>query len=404
MRPRVARRAHGALRCALAAALALALPRPAAAQLGPLTGYYLNVPGDAGSSALGDGGWSDYQRLRLMLTPALGPLRLDAAYEQLFLFQQRPGAAFTALAPGTAPTSGDWLGLDWTLEQSAHVLWRQRLDRLSLALPLGSVQVTAGRQAISWATTLLFTPADPFAPFDPSDPFREYRGGVDALRVQVFPGPFSGLDVVVRPERTATGRTMTAAARGTLSVGSLDLSAWGGVVDGTAAGAAGATGTVAGAAWRTEVTLREDTTGAAVVRVAAGLDRRWTVFGRDLYAVVEIQHDGFGAAGPGQLAAVLASAPYRRGELQVLGRDVAAGEVQYQVHPLVSGELLILWDLGDGSALIAPALAVSASNDLTVRVGAYLPAGNGSVSPLGGLGSEFGIAPTFGYASASWFF
>ena len=142
-----------------------------------------------------------------------------------------------------------------------------------------------------------------------------------------------------------------------------------------------------------------------MLRFAAGLDRRWTVLGRDLYAVLEVQHDGFGAAGPGDLAAVLASAPYRRGELQVVGRDVAAGELQYQVHPLVSAELTVLWDLRDGSALIAPAVGVSASNDVALRLGAFLPAGSGAVSlGSGTLGSEFGVAPSFGYASVSWFF
>jgi hypothetical protein len=388
----------------LAAALAACVAPRAAAQLGPLTGYYLNVPGHAGSSALGPGGWSDYQRLRLMLGPALGPLRLEAAYEQLFLYQQTAGAAFGALAPGAAPATGDWLGLDWTLAQRGHVLWRHRFDRLNVALPRGGYEVRVGRQAISWATTLLFTPADPFAPFDPSDPFREYRSGVDAARVQVYPGPFSSLDFVVRPERTATGRTVTAAARGKVTVGTVDLSAWGGVVDGDPAGAAGATGTVAGAAWRTEVAVREDSAGRAVLRFAAGLDRRWGLFGRDLYVVVEYQHDGFGATSASQLAAVLGSAPYRRGEMQVLGRDVAAGQLQYQVHPLVSAELLVLRDLRDGSTLLAPALAISAANDLAVRIGAFLPAGRSTVSPFGAIGSEFGIAPRFVYGSLSWFF
>jgi hypothetical protein len=401
----VIRRGKGlgaARRSALAAALALGSTRGAAAQIGPLRGYLLNVAGASGSSVLSPGGASDFQRVRLMLGPALGPLHLDVAYEQIFLYQQRPGAAFTALAPGSSGASGEWLDLDWTLARRGDVLWRHRLDRLNLAVATGAFEARAGRQAISWATTLLLTPADPFAPFDPSDPFREYRSGIDAARVQYFPGPFSSLDLVVRPMQTPHGRSLIAAARGKAKLGGLDLSAWGGVAYGDPAGAVGATGTVAGAAWRTEVSVRRDSTGAAVVRGAAGLDRRWTVFGRDLYAIVEYQHDGYAAARAADLIGVLLSAPYQRGELQVLGRDVAAGELTYQVHPLVSAELLALWDLRDGSLLVAPGASLSASDNLTVRAGAYLSAGRGA--SLAALGSEFGAVPRFGYVSLSLFF
>lgn len=388
----------------LLAGLACAAAAPAAAQIGPLAGYYLNVGGWSGVSPFGAGGASDFQRLRLMVSPAAGPLRLEVAYEQLLLYQQRPGAAFTALSPGAAPASGDWLDLDWTLVARGDVQWRHRLDRLDVALPAGPVEVRLGRQAVSWATTLLLTPADPFAPFDPSDPFREYRSGVDAARVQVFPGPFSSVDLVVRPLRTPRGRSVTAAARGKVTLGALDLSAWAGVAFGDPAAALGATGTVGGAAWRVEVAVREDTARAAVLRAALGLDRRWTVFGRDLYAAVEYQRDGFGAAGPADLAAVVASAPFQRGELQVLGRDVAAAQLQYKLHPLVTAELLVLFDAGDGSAIVGPALSLSASNALTVRAGAFFPAGDRTVRPLGAVGSEFGVAPRFAYVSLAAFF
>ena len=388
-------------RSALVAALAVAMARPCAAQPGPFSGYLLNAAGVSGSSLLGPGGASDFLRLRFMAAPVLGPLRLEGAYEQLLLYQERPQAAIGALTPGAAPASGEWLDLDWTLEQRGRLLWRHRFDRLDAALGPGRFEARIGRQAISWATTLLLTPADPFTPFDPSDPFREYLSGVDAARLQYFPSPFGQLDLVVRPERSATGRTVTAAARGRITVAAWDLSAWAGAVHGEAAAAVGATGTAAGAALRLEAEVRRDEGGAAVVRTAVGADRRWSVFGRDLYAVLEYQHDGFGAARAGALASVILSAPYRRGEMQVLGRDVAAGRVSYQIHPLIAGDLFALWDLRDGSLLFAPAASYSASNDVTVRAGAFLPTGRrgSTLAP----GSEFGGAPRFAYAALTLF-
>ncbi len=139
-----------------------------------------------------------------------------------------------------------------------------------------------------------------------------------------------------------------------------------------------------------------------MLRAAAGADRRWSLLGRDLYVVVEYQHDGYGAARPSDLTAVLLSTPYRRGDLQVLGRDVAAAQLSWQVHPLVSTEVAALWDLRDGSLLVGPAATWSVSAAASLRAGAFLPSGpeGTALAP----GSEFGPAPRSGYAALSWFF
>ncbi|GIS81009.1 MAG: hypothetical protein CM1200mP14_25750 [Gammaproteobacteria bacterium] len=76
-----------------------------------------------------------------------------------------------------------------------------------------SIRITIGRQAVSWATTLILTPADPFAPFNPSDPFRNIGEEIYALRVRLFTGPFSEIEAVVRPTETAFGTTVTALGR-----------------------------------------------------------------------------------------------------------------------------------------------------------------------------------------------
>ncbi len=259
-----------------------------------------------------------------------------------------------------------------------------------------------GRQTVSWATTLFLTPADPFSPFDPADPFREYRAGVNAARAQYFAGPFTELDVIVRPAETGEGRTMTALARARTTLKPWDISGWAGVLHDQPAAALAADGSVGAWELRAEATLRGEQ-GDAVFRGAAGVDRRSTVAGRDLYFVFEYQRDGFGAAEPGQVLSTVASAPYRRGELQVLGRDVIALQATYQLHPLLSTELLALWDLDDRSALVAPALALSASNEITLRCGLFLPTGNDSVQATGPR-TEFGVAPLSGYLSVSLFF
>lgn len=277
-----------------------------------------------------------------------------------------------------------------------------RVDRLAVtvARPLGELAI--GRQPVSWATTLFLTPADPFAPFDPADPFREYRGGVDAARLRVFPGAMSELELVVRPATFDSVTTMTALARGRIAVGRIELAGWGGVLHDRAAGALGVTITVAGAVLRSEAALRRagDTT---VVRLAVGADRTFEIAGRTLYVLAEYQRDGFGAAGAGGLPTVLGSAPYRRGELQVLGRHEIMAQATCQVHPLVRFETLGVWNAGDGSALLAPAVGYDALANLGFRLGAFVGIGAGRTA-AGFPGSEYGAVPVAGYLSGSLFF
>lgn len=380
------------------AALSVVIVSTAAGQRLPrLRAYYLNVALGADSSALAPRGAFDFQRLRLMASPSIGDLTLDLAYEQTLTWSSAAGAGGPAVGLGQTRVGTDWLPLQGTLASSTRFAWADRLDRLSLRYSTDAFEITAGRQPISWATTLLFTPADPFAPFNPSDPFREYRAGVDALRVRAFPGPLSEIEAVVRPAAVAGAHPLTALGRGQLTIGSWELSAWGGAVYGDPAFAAGATVTVAGAALRAEGVVRR-TGGRSVLRAAVGADRRVTALGRDLMLAVEYQRDGFGAASAAALPSVLISQPAARGELQVFGRDELALHPTWQVHPLVALDVVALWNLDDGSVLLAPSLAWSAAGSVTVRAGAFAGAGAGA------LRSEYGEVPASAYASASLFF
>ncbi len=396
---------RAALALALAAAVTAGIVAPARAHLlgpGPHA-YLLDVGAATEGTPYAPWNLADQARLRLMAAPSLGPAQLDLAWDQSFLWSWRGGGTVAPFAAAGTGATGDWLDLGGTVESDAHVTWRHRVDRLALGATAGRFGLRAGRQPISWGTTLFLTPADPFVPFDPADPYREYRTGVDALRLQFYPGPFSAVDLVVRPARTPAGRTLTALARAKATVSGWDLSAWGGALHDGAAGAAGLTKTVAGAALRGEVSVRAVPDSGAVVRFAVGADRRWTVAGRDLYVVLEYQHDGFGAARAADLVAVATSAPYLRGEMQVLGRDVAAGQLSWQVHPLAKAELLILGDLRDGSLLVAPAVSASASNDVALRGGIFVAAGRGS-DAFGLPRSEFGGVPRSLYLSVSAYF
>jgi hypothetical protein len=392
------------------AAGSLAPSGPIAAQEAPTSWYALNVPSWSGSNLLIPGGWADNQRVRLMVDPRWGAVSGSVAYEHLLqLWENRPALGLGTI-PGTIPQgSTGWLDLSGTIASEDHLEWVHRLDRLWIASDLGSeVTVTVGRQTISWASTLFLTPADPFAPFDPADPFREYRAGVDALRVQWFPGAFSEVDGVLRAQDTGEKTTLTALVRGRRSVGGWDLSGWGGMIHDEFGAAVAAVGAIRSVALRTEVSLRQDSRDeSTTLRGSVGLDhfRLWR--GKDLYLLAEYQRDGFGASDPSDYLEVATSEPFTRGELQTVGRDTGLLQGSYQVHPLVSVDALFLVNLNDGSGQFGPGASWSVAREGSLRGGVYIPWGDEpnaeTVNPEEVLQSEYGSGTPSVYLSLSWF-
>jgi hypothetical protein len=377
-------------------------PGEAVAQLGPVRGYSLSVGTASEASALADADVGLFQRLRLMVAPRAGPVDFDVAYEHGL---QLRGSAGGLSSPLGTPTATTWMDLEWTLVEEENVTWSHRFDRLTVSTGGSRWEATVGRQAVSWATTLFLTPADPFAPFDPSDPFREYRAGVDAARIRYYPSALSELDLIVRPSDTPGGTTLTALVRGQTTLSAAAVSAWAGIVHDELGAAVGASRSVGDFEIRGEASLREDPGASGpALRLATGVDRRFTVARRDLYVVLEYQHDDFGAASAEDLVEVILSAPFSRGELTVLGRDELALSGAYQIHPLWSTDLILLLNLRDGSWLVGPAGSWSASGELIARGGVFLWVGDRAFDVEEGLGSEYGAVPTSAYLSLTWFF
>ena len=306
---------------------------------------------------------------------------------------------------GLVPSGGEWLDLQWTIVDKEHVLWQHRFDRLKVSWrPNRKLELSAGRQAVSWATTLFLTPADPFTPFNPVDPFRVFRAGVDTVRLRVYPNALSEIDLVVRPTKNEhLGEEMTTLGRGMAVLKNWEVSGWGGSLYGDLTGGFGAAGALGGVAVRGEGLLRridEET----VFRGTIGIDRQIVVGGKDWYFVLEYQHDGLAAANADEYVRLFQTDPFLRGELQVLGRNETAFQASYQIHPLWNIAAMWLWNLNDKSTLISPSFAYSASDEASVTGGVFFGFGDDDPTETLPLPSEYGLAGTTAFFSVSFFF
>jgi hypothetical protein len=168
---------------ALPAAFLLLWPGVAQPQVPDLSGYYLHAVAGMERSVFSPSGVMDFQRVRLMTRPRWGSVDFNIAYEQTLTLRTDDlalGRGFEGME-AAAP----WLDLQGTLVARRRVTWAHGLDRLDISLRVGArTRVTIGRQSISWATNLYFTPTDPFVPFDPTDPFRVSELLGDGRRVE----------------------------------------------------------------------------------------------------------------------------------------------------------------------------------------------------------------------------
>jgi|GEM_PF-189190 len=326
--------------------------------------------------------------------------------------EELAGQGTSALLTGFAGSTGGGgadedatrlFDLTWVDEGSQYRL-TGRIDRLSLTWRPDWGSVRVGRQALTWGNGLLFNPMDLFNPFSPSDVERDYKVGDDMVTVQMSDVAGGELQLLAVPRRDlATGdvewnrssvavklhRDLFGGLAGRLGGVGVDLLAsrhYGETVLG-----AGATGTLGGAAWRTDVvwTALEDRPGRETrgdfVTAVANLDRAWIWGGRNWYGWVELYYDGLGnaeairALDDPALVERLA-----RGELFTLGRRYADTSVNVELHPLVNLWATVLHNLDDDSGLLQPRLVWSAEENLEITLGADLYYG-GRGTELGGL-------------------
>jgi hypothetical protein len=312
--------------------------------------------------------------------------------------------ALAPALPGDSPNrrldlERNWNEDDWFSRQLA-------VDRLNLHGNHFGIDWTLGRQAIGFGRISLFSPLDIIAPFPPDALDTEVRPGVDALRV----GRYFGLagqasTAVIFGQRRELNSYLVF---GEENVAGIDLLAIAGQLRKRPMVGGGFATQLGGMGIKGEVACYQ---GKRVGQEAGDLHRQFTIaateadyrFGNGLILFAQYLYNGAGVDDPKYYPGAAASAPIREGLSFLLGRHYLLLAPAYELHPLVTLNGLMIWNLKDDSLLLRPLLHFSMSDNLVLELFWTFTQG-AKPRKNAGARSEFGSAADSGGFFLKYFF
>ncbi|MEE2780140.1 MAG: hypothetical protein VYE15_06440 [Myxococcota bacterium] len=289
---------------------------------------------------------------------------------------------------GTSPSPSRWLDLRVPVIETSTATLAADIDRLLLRAFVGPVDLTIGRQPVTWGRSLLFKPTDIFTSLSPLDLDQTQKRGVDAVRASPSVGPDVELEAVV-VDRGELDQ-LSGGARATFYLDTMDI--WVGVARSWDQELllAGVSGEVGSFKLRGEGALPwdEETEALEPPRVTLGADYfhpRWIV-------AVELHHNGAGAEEPSAyLSHTLSSRHIARGEVLNMGRWYGGALVSYSPIDTVHFSVTNMTNLQEPSAVFALNAQLDLPQSTQLGLGAFTSVGaRPTIGSAPELGSEFG--------------
>ena len=299
------------------------------------------------------------------------------------------------------------------------------VDRLNARFTLPDVDITIGRQAITFGKAWFFNPLDNYLPFDAGTVDRVYKAGVDALRVDIPLGNFSGINFIAVagqrndfPEMQYSDKGNFACdyygssiiARYFTSINGWDYSVQGGKVYGGYQIGGGLIGEIGDYQIRSEGAYLFASDSKPMfsfdgdlyenhLDFAVGIGRYYS---NGLNVDVEYFHNG--AAIADDIFASLTR--LLKGANSHLSRDLVGVNVTCAFHPLINGQMACIYSIDDSSFSLQPNLAYSVNDETDFRIGISMNFGKKPMekSEITIPRSEFGSYPNIIYAELTHYF
>lgn len=263
--------------------------------------------------------------------------------------------------------------LSWEAIDGDSYQFNGRMDRAALTFRVPHVDITVGRQPISFGSAYFFNPMDLVAPFSPVVIDQEYKPGIDAVRADVFIGMSSKITVVGAYAGDWDWEGMILAGHGSFTVGVTDIGFFVGEVHKETVLGVDVWSALGPVGIHGEATVTfHDPDESPFVRAALGADVM-PMAGLSLMA--EFYYQGIGAKDPGDYLAFATSERFERGELWSMGRWYGALSASYELMPLINVNLAAIANLGDPSMILAPGMSWSVADNAVLGAGFYFAIG-----------------------------
>jgi len=265
------------------------------------------------------------------------------------------------------------------------------VDRLLLRFYLGDVDLSVGRQAVSWGYSNLFTVSDIWTAFSPFDLDTSQRRGLDAVRAVWSVTDTLELDLILADRGSVDD--LSGGARATLYLDFGELYGAAAKTYEDVALAFGISADIDTFKLRGEVMGRYDLDRGEVEVPRATLGADW--FHSDALMIgAEVHLNGFGTADRDYLTHAPTEPALARGEGYLMGLLYAGTYLTWRPHPLMTLTTSAMVNLLDPSAVLTWSAAVEVLESVDLGVGG-----------THGLGSlELGLYGHQGYLQLSAFF
>ncbi len=325
---------------------------------------------------------------RIPGAPSLEASRLPAPA----LFDYRVKDLKTRLFPRT-----DGAGRGFTVTQN--------LDRASVTVSLPRADVYVGRQVVAFGSARAVNPTDVIAPYSPDVLDKDERVGVDAIRLRAPVGIMGELDAGIIPGWNLSKKRGAGFLRGRFFTHGTDVYVTAmRYQDNLLLGADLARSLGDAGAWL-EAAWTRAAGGRSFMRISTGLDYQ---FSNGVYGTLEYHLNGAGVSSTRDYRSLLNDPTHTTAGVYLLGRHYVAPSLAWQLTPLWSIRVPVLWNLTDRSAFLSPAFEYGFFQDASVSGGVFYGIGGRPGSTQSGFSefpeSEFGLYPAVYFASLRYYF
>lgn len=315
-----------------------------------------------------------------------------------------PAAGVASLADARGP---EFLNLQTTLADGESATLSAAFDRLNLQGDLGGARMVVGRQSITWGVNYFWPSLDLFSPFAPQRIDRDYKPGVDAIRLILPVGAFSQIEAVGAVLGSSRSRDGALGVLTRFHLGRVDAGLMAGSFHRDRVAGAFFTSDIGGTGFRGEAAWTESADPEdrlrdrrSFWRGSVGADRMLTP---RVTLTLEALWNGYGMSDPADYIQLIEADRVLRGEVNALGRYYGGASIGWQVHPLWTLNHAFLFNAGDPSALWIPSASWSTSNETEMLLGAQVGFGSGlerETIPR----SEYGAVPVSLFLSFKGYF